>query len=232
MVTSEQVLSAFRRRIQNNTKLARLLNKAVAYDGATVYSTMCGEELSKVVQAVAEEFSGMDASEVYGILEPSLRENYGQVLKYCKNVQKSISEKAGLGINMLEPAYSETIARNAYRVAEGIAESVDPLTVERLTQLVAHAGMTVADETMRVNAEAAANMGLECHIVRTYDGVGLHDGKTPCRWCMDRVGDWTDYNAAKSAGAFERHPGCGCRIDYTYGKTRTWSRSAGRWSDK
>ena len=79
------------------------------------------------------------------------------------------------------------------------------------------------------NAEAAANMGLETHIVRTYDGVGLHNGKDPCKWCMDRAGDWTDYQSAYDAGCFERHPGCGCRIDYHVGKTRTWSNRAGTW---
>ena len=31
---------------------------------------------------------------------------------------------------------------------------------------------------------------------------------------------------AEAAGAFERHPGCGCVITYDVGKTRTWSNAA------
>lgn len=229
MVTSEQVLAAFKRRLQSNKKLASLLRSADGYGNANDFAKTCGKELAQVVNAVASEFAGLDAKAVYAILEPSLRENYGEVVKFCKSAQTAIYRDAGLGLNALEPAYSEVIARNAYRVAEGIAEATEPLTLEGLTNLVAHAGMTVVDASIDTNAEAAANMGLETHIVRTYDGVGLHDGKTPCRWCMDRAGDWTDYKSAYDAGAFERHPGCGCRIDYHVGKTRTWSSRAGAW---
>lgn len=229
MVTSEQVLAAFRRRLQSNKKLASLLRSADGYGKANDFAKTCGKELAKVIADVASEFAGLDAKAVYSILEPSLRENYAEVAKFCKYAQKAIYRDAGLGLGALEPAYSEVIARNAYRVAEGIAEATEPLTLEGLANLVAHAGMTVVDTSIDTNAEAAANMGLETHIVRTYDGVGLHDGKDPCKWCMDRAGDWTDYKSAYDAGCFERHPGCGCRIDYHVGKTRTWSNRAGTW---
>lgn len=232
MVTSEQVLAAFKRRLQSNKKLASLLRSADGYGKANDFAKACGKELAQVVADVASEFAGLDAKAVYAILEPSLKENYGEVVKFCKSAQKAIYRDAGLGLGALEPAYSEVITRNAYRVAEGIAEATEPLTLEGLANLVAHAGMTVVDAAIDTNAEAAANMGLETHIVRTYDGVGLHDGKTPCRWCMDRAGEWTDYKSAYDAGAFERHPGCGCRIDYHVGKTRTWSSRAGKWTDQ
>lgn len=89
----------------------------------------------------------------------------------------------------------------------------------------------IADNSMKENASAANNVGLEVKVTRRYDGVGL-DGGRQCQWCLDRCGESMSYQEAVSIGAFQRHPGCGCEIDYITEKgaqrqtdwmTNTWT---------
>lgn len=71
----------------------------------------------------------------------------------------------------------------------------------------------VLDDNGKKNIGDASAAGLETRVIRTYDDVGLHDGKDECKWCKDREGDWS-YKDAIQKGVFERHPGCECTIDY------------------
>ena len=102
---------------------------------------------------------------------------------------------------------------------------------EVLANILQVAVMKVADDCMKTNAENAQNVGLEVTVTRRYDGVGL-DGGRVCQWCLDRCGENVPYQEAVSQGMFERHPGCGCELDYitergiqrqTDWKTNTWS---------
>lgn len=71
----------------------------------------------------------------------------------------------------------------------------------------------VLDDNGKKNIHDASAAGLETRVVRSYDDVGLHDGKDECKWCKSREGDWS-YREAVRNGVFERHPGCECTIDY------------------
>lgn len=77
------------------------------------------------------------------------------------------------------------------------------------------APLKVSDDSMKANAQAADNMGLEVRVSREYDGVGLHGGRDACNWCIERCGENMSLNEAYAKGAFQRHPGCGCIIEYT-----------------
>lgn len=74
---------------------------------------------------------------------------------------------------------------------------------------------SASDATLKKNASAAANAGLEVRVTRTYDGVGLNHGKDRCQWCLDRCGENMTIEEAYRIGAFQRHDGCGCVIEYT-----------------
>lgn len=69
------------------------------------------------------------------------------------------------------------------------------------------------DDADRKGVSDAYNAGLETRVIRTYDDVGLHGGKDDCEFCKSREGDWS-YKDAIQHGVFQRHPGCGCEIDY------------------
>ena len=86
-----------------------------------------------------------------------------------------------------------------------------------------------SDDSMRENAGAAEKAGLEVRVTRTYDGVGLSGGRE-CQWCLDRCGENMTLQEAYAKGAFQRHPGCGCEIEYTSAKgvKTVQTRSGGR----
>lgn len=69
------------------------------------------------------------------------------------------------------------------------------------------------DDSQKVNAENAARSGLEVRVTRTYDNVGLSN-KRICMWCVSRCGVNMTLEEARYKGAFQRHEGCGCEIEY------------------
>lgn len=79
------------------------------------------------------------------------------------------------------------------------------------------------DDSLKYNAENASGSGLEVRVTRIYDGVGVNHGKSDCQWCLDRCGENMTLEEAYRIGAFQRHPGCGCIIEYTSKKgEKTW----------
>lgn len=76
------------------------------------------------------------------------------------------------------------------------------------------------DDSLYRNAENANGAGLEVRVSRTYDGVGLSGGRE-CEWCKERECDNVTLDEAYRIGAFQRHPGCGCEIEYTNTKGKT-----------
>lgn len=86
-----------------------------------------------------------------------------------------------------------------------------------------------SDESIKENASAAERAGLEVRVTRIYDGVGLSGGRE-CQWCISRCGKDMTLDEAYEKGAFQRHPGCGCEIEYTSAKgiTTVQARAGGR----
>ena len=127
--------------------------------------------------------------------------------------------------------YEENQERLVAMVREEMEIAGKEITDDFLKTQLSNQAMKFADRITAVNAQAQDAIGLKVRITRTYDDVGLHGGKDDCEWCLERVGDWDNYKDAYDAGAFERHPGCGCLITYEVGKTRTWSVNKSGWSD-
>ena len=69
------------------------------------------------------------------------------------------------------------------------------------------------DDSFRHNVENASGAGLEVTVSRTYDEVGL-SGDRVCQWCKDRECTCVTLQKAYEIGAFQRHNGCGCVIEY------------------
>lgn len=132
---------------------------------------------------------------------------------------------------MNEEAYDEKLELIHEIMEDGAAEFQRTVSKAAAEIILARETTRAFDETIRINAEVNAEMGLETRITRTYGDVGLHAG-TPyaqdCEWCLARCGEWTNVEEAKAAGVFERHPGCQCTVDYKVGKTHTRSMAARR----
>ena len=228
MADVEQFVRTLRNRLRNGAMLRRLAQKAATYADAQAFAKAAGEELFATLNRMCD-VSQISQDELSEILTAMLRETHSEISRVCRRVQVNINEIAGLdGLGVLEPEFNQ---ERAGGIATAITDSVQDVAPEYIRNLIVNNTVSNVDESIRRNSSAHESMGLKVHIVRKYDHVGLHGGKEECPWCLDRAGDWTNYAEALSAGAFERHPGCGCMIEYHVGKTHTWQNRAGGWNE-
>lgn len=226
----DKVLAEFERRVDNNRALKSLMKKVKNHADAIKYAKEIGAELGDVISEIAG-LADLDVNEVAEILTPCFRVSYGNLRNVCNQSQKAMLKRMDLDIGILDP--SEYTAEDIIKAATDIVNLSEP-TKQYLQNITTKSALSVVDDSVRVNADAREKMGLKIRIVRRYDDVGLRDGTKyaePCKWCLAREGEWDNYEDAVAAGAFERHPGCGCYIGYEVGKTRTWSTRAGTWTD-
>lgn len=87
-------------------------------------------------------------------------------------------------------------------------------TKEKMVTSLMTLAIASTDDSIQENVRNASGVGLEVKVRRIYDGVGVHDGKDPCYWCIERCGTFT-VDEAYYHGVFQRHDGCGCTIEYT-----------------
>ena len=189
---------------------------------AQEYSDKAGRTLAK---ALGNGFEDMDEDEIASLLKAVLKRPFRDSAAATALAQKAQIDAAGLGINALTAEYDEA---KALALAQELFGR--EVSMEFVENLLSRETLRAFDETIRINAEANGDMGLQTHITRTYGDVGLRAG-TPyaedCQWCLSRCGEWFSYLEAYYAGVFERHPGCACEIEYKVGKTHTRSTRGG-----
>lgn len=161
-------------------------------------------------------------------IQPLLIEAYNNVNYYAVIQQDMADRAAGLSIRVVRGA------RPADRARQVMEMAVNSVTQEELRNALTDPTITAVrkyyDDFQKENARLRNELGLETTVVRVYDGVGLKGGKEPCEWCISREGVYS-YEDAVANGVFERHPGCGCTIEYHTSKgvqtqtdwtTNTW----------
>lgn len=225
MIDALKIIRKYQREVARSGILAKLFKSAKNYADAQEYATGIGEVISGILGADID-FSAVDAEELETAFVTVMKYPHDDAVAVAKAVQQKINRRAGIGLNAVEAEY-QTDAVKA--MAQDIAEK--KLDAAYVKGKIVNSVKLAVDDTAKANAEAQQNAGLYVRITRRYDHVGLHDGKDVCQWCLDRVGEWDNYQDALEAGAFERHPGCECYIEYHVGKTHTWANSKSGWTD-
>lgn len=195
------------------------------FDDLVEFADGIGRKIARMLNV--EDFAGAAPAEIEAALLPVMRKAYGDVSGVALGIQTANLRKLGLGLSAVGPEFNADAIRE---LAEELAGR--EFTAEFLENLIAKQIIKGVDDTVRANAEANAEMGLKTHIIRTYSDVGLMQGTKyaqDCEWCLSRCGEWDDVREAISAGAFERHPGCLCRIEYMVGRTHTVSTNRSNW---
>jgi hypothetical protein len=226
MADVNQILRVYGKHLRNNVRLKALAERAYSYKDAQEFATKTADVLCDVLKMYMDPAT-VTPEDAMQIFTAVVRRNYTEVAKICEQVQHKIYADAGVGLNAIAPEFNPEKARG---LATAITDA-EQVTDDFVRNMVVNSARSVVDEAIRINTEASENVGLTVHIKRRYDDIGLHNGKDVCQWCLDREGEWDNYEDAYNAGVFERHPGCGCTIEYEVGKTHTWSNSAGRWND-
>lgn len=219
MADTERAVRIYKTAVSKDKALSALAKNPRGWDDAYEYAKGIGVAVGKAV------FGDLEADDFADVLDVVMRAGFDDVTKLCRKVQRFLLDDSGLGLGILTPEYPVGIASEIALLMSDAGEA----GIDYLTNMVSKEVLGAVDESIRQNFEAVGNMGLECKITRRYDDVGIHDGKDPCQWCLDREGTWYNYAEALADGAFQRHPGCGCVITYEVKKTRTWSNTAGKW---
>lgn len=225
MADVNQILRTYGKRLSKNVRLKYLAEHAYGYKDAEEFADKAGSLLCDVLKMYMDP-STVTQEEAVRIFSAVMRKNYSDVVDVCNRVQRRMYADIGVGLGPLTPEFN---ADRVKRLATAITDA-ETVSDEYVKNLVVNGSRSVVDDAIRVNAAASDSMGMAVHITRKYDDVGLHNGKDQCEWCLERCGEWDDYQEAYDAGCFERHPGCGCVIEYHVGKTHTWQNAAGGWN--
>lgn len=233
----EKIKKEFDKAIKSDSELNNI-SKAIesgnaTYKEANEFTKRLTELLAKSVNKYANE-NTLPNGHFYqnigdAVLEPLLRQCYEEIAKQCASVQKAINDMAKINIKPQEPDYDEyrsfeVVNRaNSFPVYNEEAQKSTEKTMESTNY-------NYVDKSIQKNAEFQTSSGLTATVTRRYDGVGLHDGKQACQWCLSRTGSNVPYREAKQRGMFERHEGCGCTIEYVSAKgIRTFQNRKESW---
>lgn len=211
--------------LRNYLRNKKMMRDIAGFEDAQKYAESLGKALA---DALGNDFTEVDEADLAMLLQPLLRRAYDDSATGAMMAQRSANKKAKLSIGTLRPEFDPDYAD---KMAEELAGKL--VDIRFVQNLIDQRTLGAVDETVRKNAEAHEEMGLDVHIVRTYSDVGLRAGtkySEDCQWCLSRCGDWDNYREAYDAGCFERHPGCLCVIEYQVGKTHTVSKGSG-WVD-
>ena len=223
--------------MSDKDKLLRIYLKArgkatgiESYADAQDYALSLGGIIADALEGTGLELSDIPEDELVAMLRPVLKQAQGDALSAARLAQQAQNRAAKLRLGVLE---AEVDGAAAEAIAGQIAGRA--ISKEYLARALNDRLQHIVDETQRKNIKARDDMGLGVHIVRKYSDLGLRSGTKyaePCKWCLDRCGEWTNYQEAYEAGCFERHDGCCCQIDYDVYGTHTVSKDKWNWYNK
>jgi hypothetical protein len=202
--------------------------KMRAFSDAQDYVLSLGDAVAKALNGI--DFSALSEEEIDILLDPVFRRAYSDAVKAGATMVRMETQSENLGLDTLSPQY------NAQTVKDLAKEFVEKqVSMDYIRNAISSRILQGFDDTIRKNAQAHDNMGLSVHIVRKYSDLGLRNGTKyaeTCQWCKSRCGEWHNYADAVKAGAFERHDGCCCQIEYKVGRTHTMSKDKWNWYNR
>lgn len=201
MKNYEGLLVEFKDWLQQDNKIQMLWNKAskntANYKDAENYAKRIGMWWSN---RLSSEYGEMDYTTVVGNIEKSFRQAYSNSAYYSKNVQKTINDRARIGMNVLEPAVDEERLQNLLTklIADDAGWLLEKEAVENFTR-------SAVTDTIQANARIQSEAGLHAYVVRDA-GAGC------CEWCSNIAGTY-DYGD-QSEDFWRVHKGCTCTFSY------------------
>ena len=207
----KSLLKMFQKQMDSDRDVAKFYAKC--RDGTATYADVytladkAGVKMSDLLKKqILEQFpNGIPPEAVDAIIPPALREQCDAVIAGADRVQTIVNKKAGIGI---APAEMHPDEDRILGLAEHFKESG---FTDEAVELITNLSKATVDETIRTNAEFQNDSGMKVTVTRIYD-------EKVKKKITGIIGDLitTDrkYSTAVEMGMFERHPGCGCRIEY------------------
>ena len=223
------MLKAFRKAIGNDpisSKFQAKVKKGIArYADVLKYAERTGIHLTDTLKA--QIMTAYPNGIPPDVLQQLLRDGCRTVLDRADQVQKVINQSAGIRMNPVQVPIDDDRIR-------GLVEHIkDSDVLDETKNLITNLVESHVDDAIKDNASFQLNSGMEVTVTRRYDDVGVNHRKDDCQWCLDRCGENVPYKEAVAMGMFQRHPGCGCIIEYNTSKgtqrQADWTRNS--WED-
>lgn len=239
-MTNEEILEQFVANYNESVKADKaflaLWDRAkksnATYADADRFAVAVGNKMAKAFDKTLADSGLIDevvSRELAQTIVPRMATNADTTVgAVAKRAQAAINKRGRVGLNVLASPQNQSRVDG---LVTFLSDRVYSEIQEKFGQSLVNYSQSVSTSTMKTNIKAQEAIGVKAIIERVYDGRGLHDGKEPCQWCIDRAGTWT-YEEARDNGVFERHDGCECTITYqiegddvqlqTDWKTNTW----------
>ena len=222
----EAIAKDFRSSYEASGKIRSLLQKVKentatftqAQEYALEVSRLIGLAYEKNVSSAVLPDGRMYYNIASRLLPENLDENYRLVSQYAAGVQKSLNEKAGIGMKAQIPEKNEDRIRGIVEVAAN-AEQYDDIA-GLLPGIFDNFCQNVVDETIKANMNFQGKAGLVPKIFRRAE-------RKCCAWCNNLAGEYRYPNVPEDV--YRRHENCRCQVDYDPGSGKLQNVHTKQW---
>jgi len=221
------VTQEFHSAYENSGKIKLLLEKirkeTATYREAQEYSQevshLIGTAYEKHVSSAALPDGRMYYNIASRLIPATLDENYSLVVDYAAKVQRSLNERAGIGIKPQIPAKNQDRVDGLVNLASS-AERYDDVS-DQLLSAVENFSQNVVDESVKANADFHYSAGFRPKIIRKAE-------RKCCEWCAQLAGVY-DYPVPREI--YQRHERCRCTVEYDPGDGRLQDTHTKQWTE-
>lgn len=178
------------------------------------YADIVGQAASEAFKKVLKLEDLPDGKLYWNIAEKTIGATligvYGDVNTVAAIQLRGDDIKKGFNIGIKQGTDPDNRIKVVLEMASG--QTTQEALDNAMTDPVISTARKFYDDFQLANGDVRDALGFDEVVVRHYDDRGLHNGKTPCTWCLQREGTFSMQDAHR-LGVFERHPGCGCTIE-------------------
>lgn len=222
----EAITRDFHSSYETSAKIKTLLQKvkektatfAQAQEYALEVSRLIGAAYEKNVSSAVLPDGRMYYNIASRLLLENLDENYRLVSQYAAGVQKSLNEKAGIGIKAQIPEKNADRIRGIVEVAANAGHYDDIAGL--LPGIFDNFCQNVVDETIKANVNFQGKAGLNPKIIRKAE-------RKCCDWCSNLAGEYRYPNVPEDV--YRRHENCRCQVDYDPGSGKLQNVHTKQW---
>lgn len=227
MVTVEELKAAFRERYEGSADIRdlqkNLLGEGADYPHAHAYAVALGELLAGVFgdaleNGLAQEAATMELAEE--LLRPMLNQNYDLASAGAVHAQEAIHKRAGMNLRALTPPLNTDRINGIVKAVAKAELFADAASI--LGEPVVNLTENAVDETIRTNAQAQHEAGLNPRIIRRAES-GC------CEWCRNLAGSYLYYDEPEDV--FRRHNRCRCLTIFAPGEGKVQDVWTKRWTE-
>lgn len=222
---NEQIEAKFKGNVladrQLRTVSQRITSGRAQPGDAHRYAERLGEDLSNALTGTLTAENLPNGKLYFNIAErtviPALEQNYEMVNEAAAMIQKSIDQKAKIGLGSVKADFPTERIQNL--IDKLTADDITPEAVIRwLTEPIINNSEAFADDYVEANAKFRSRAGLRTKLIRKAEAKC-------CDWCAALEGSY-DYDDAPD-DIYRRHEFCRCTVTF-----KTEKISQGVWSKR